>query len=62
MRKILIVQNINEKGLNLLDQHPDYEFEVLEDINDPSLKDKINHSCITLILNVMQCWYYLHRQ
>ena len=41
MRKILIVQNINEKGLNLLDQHPDYEFEVLEDINDPSLKDKI---------------------
>ena len=41
MRKILIIQNINEKGLNLLDQHPNYEFEVIEDINDPSLKDKI---------------------
>ena len=41
MKKILIIQNINEKGLNLLDQHPDYEFEVIEDINDPSLKDKI---------------------
>ena len=41
MKKILIIQNINEKGLNLLDQHPDYVFEVIEDINDPSLKDKI---------------------
>ena len=41
MKKILIIQNINEKGLNLLDQHPDYEFEVIEDIKDPSLKDKI---------------------
>ena len=41
MKKILIIQNINEKGLNLLDQHPNYEFEVIEDINDPSLKDKI---------------------
>ena len=41
MKKILIIQDINEKGLELLKNHPDYEFEVIEDINDPSLKDKI---------------------
>ena len=41
MKKILIIQNINEAGPKLLIDHPDYEFEIIEDINDPSLKDKI---------------------
>ena len=41
MKKILIIQDINEKGKELLKNHPDYEFEVIEDVNDPSLKDKI---------------------
>ena len=41
MKKILIIQDINEKGKDILANHPDYEFEVLEDINDPTLKDKI---------------------
>ena len=41
MKKILIIQDINEKGRELLKNHPDYEFEVIEDVNDPSLKDKI---------------------
>ena len=40
-KKILIIQNINETGPKLLTDHPDYEFEVIEDVNDPSLKDKI---------------------
>jgi len=43
MKKILIIQDINEKGKELLISHPDYEFEVIEDINDPSLKDKITN-------------------
>ena len=41
MKKILIIQDINEKGRELLKNHPDYEFEVIDDVNDPSLKDKI---------------------
>ena len=41
MKKILIIQNINEAGPKLLTDHPDYEFEIVEDINDPSLKEKI---------------------
>ena len=41
MKKILIIQSINEAGPKLLTDHPDYEFEIVEDINDPSLKEKI---------------------
>ena len=41
MKKILIIQDINEKGRELLKNHSDYEFEVIEDVNDSSLKDKI---------------------
>ena len=40
-KKILIIQNINEAGPKLLTKHPDYEFEIIEDINDPTLKEKI---------------------
>ena len=40
-KKILIIQNINEAGPKLLTNHPDYEFEIIEDINDPTLKEKI---------------------
>ena len=40
-KKILIIQNINEAGPKLLTDHPDYEFEIIEDINDPTLKEKI---------------------
>ena len=41
MKKILVVQKIHEAGIKLLKNNPDYEFEIIEDINDPSLKDKI---------------------
>ena len=40
-KKILIIQSINEAGPKLLTNHPDYEFEIIEDINDPALKQKI---------------------
>ena len=40
-KKILIIQNINEAGPKLLTNHPDYEFEIIENINDPNLKKKI---------------------
>ena len=41
MKKILIIQDIDNKGKELLSNHPDYEFEVINDVNDPELKKKI---------------------
>ena len=41
MKKILIIQNINDAGPKLLKNHPDFDFEIIEDINDPTLKEKI---------------------
>ncbi len=41
MKKIMIIQDIDNKGKELLSNHPDYEFEVINDVNDPELKKKI---------------------
>ena len=41
MKKILIIQDINNKGKEILSNHPDYEFEVIDDVNNPELKNKI---------------------
>ncbi len=41
MKKILIIQDIDNKGKELLSNHPGYEFEVINDVNDPELKKKI---------------------
>ena len=41
MKKILIIQDINEAGPKLLADNPGYEFEIIKDINDPILKEKI---------------------
>ena len=41
MKKILIIQDINDRGKEILSKHPDYEFEVIDDVNDPELKKKI---------------------
>ena len=41
MKKILIIQDINQKGKKLLTNHSDYEFEVIDDVNNPELKNKI---------------------
>jgi len=41
MKKIMIIQDIDNKGKELLSNHPDYEYEVINDVNDPELKKKI---------------------
>ena len=41
MKKILIIQDINDKGKQLLTNHPHYEFEVIDDVNNPELKKKL---------------------
>ena len=54
MKKILIIQDINEKGKDILANHPDYEFEVLEDINfvGRKLVKKVeSHSLVKKIKN-----------
>jgi len=41
MKKILIIQPIHEAGIDLLKKNPDYEFEVVENIDPEFLKSKI---------------------
>ncbi len=41
MKKILIIQDINQKGKEILSSHLGYEFEIIDDVNNPELKKKI---------------------
>ena len=43
MKKILIIQPIHEAGIELLKKNPDYEFEVVENIDPEFLKSKIKN-------------------
>ena len=43
MKKILIIQPIHEAGIELLKKNPDYEFEVVENIDTEFLKSKIKN-------------------
>ena len=48
MKKILIIQEINQAGPKLLTDHPDYEFELIKDINDPTLKENCTQNLANL--------------
>ena len=39
-KKVLLIQNIHEAGINLLKDNPSYEFEIFNEIND-EVKNKI---------------------
>ena len=40
-KKILVVENIHDAGIQLLKENPNYEFEIIEDANPEVLKKKI---------------------
>ena len=40
-KKILVVQNIHNDGIQLLKENPNYEFEIIEDANPELIKKKI---------------------
>ena len=40
-KKILVVQNIHDAGIQLLKENPNYEFEIIEDANPELIKKKI---------------------
>ena len=40
-KKILVIQKIHEAGIRLLKENSNYEFEIIENINDEILKKKI---------------------
>ena len=40
-KKILVVQNIHNAGIQLLKENPNYEFEIIEDANPELVKKKI---------------------
>ena len=41
MKKILVIQPIHEAGIELLKNNPNYEFEVVENVDPEFLKSKI---------------------
>tara|TARA_B100001123_G_scaffold306540_1_gene342485 strand:+ start:745 stop:1020 length:276 start_codon:yes stop_codon:yes gene_type:complete len=41
MRKVLIVKNIHKSGMQLLDIHKDFSYEVVENIESKFLKNKL---------------------
>ena len=40
MKKILVIQPIHQEGIKLLQKNPDYEFEIVENIDTEFLKKK----------------------
>ena len=40
-KKILVIQNIHDAGIKLLKENPNYEFEIIEDVNSEVIKKKI---------------------
>ena len=40
-KKILVIQNIHDAGIKLLKENPNYEFEIIEDVNHEVIKKKI---------------------
>ena len=43
-KKIIIIQPIHEAGIELLKDNPNYEYEILEDLENTDIKSKIS-SC-----------------
>ena len=49
MYKIAIIENIHKDGLNLLDSHPDFEYELITDVSESNLIKKLpNFDACTL--------------
>ena len=42
-KKILIIQKVHEKGMELIKNHPNFEFDVTDDISEENLKAKIRN-------------------
>ena len=42
-KKILIIQKVHEKGMELIKNHPDFEVDVTDDISEENLKAKIQN-------------------
>ena len=40
-KKILIIQKVHEKGMELINKHPNYDVEVTDDTSIENLKSKL---------------------
>ena len=40
-KKILIIQKVHEKGMELINNHPNFDVEVTDDTSEENLKSKI---------------------
>ena len=41
MYKIAIIENIHKDGIDLLEKHPDFEYELIEDVSEKNLLEKL---------------------
>jgi len=42
-KKILVIEKVHDKGMELIKNHPNFEFEVTEDVTEENLKSKISN-------------------
>ena len=42
MKKVLIIENIHQSGIDLLKKRKDFKFEIIENLDIENLKKKIN--------------------
>ena len=40
-KKILVIQKVHDKGMELINNHPDFDVEVTDDVSIENLKTKI---------------------
>ena len=48
MYKIAIIEKIHEDGINLLENHPKFDYEIIEDTSEQNLKEKLQNSMLAL--------------
>ena len=39
-KKILVIQKVHDKGMELINNHPNFDVEVTDDVSDRKFKDK----------------------
>ena len=49
-KKILVIQKVHDKGMELINNHPDFDVEVTDDVSVENLKSKIKLRARDMIL------------
>ena len=50
-KKILVIEKVHNKGMELIKNHPNFEFEVTQDVTEANLKSKI-YNCDAVSIRI----------